>query len=157
MPPRHPPPRLPRHRTAALAALWCLALGAVLPAQAQNAGLADPTRPPGVAPVASPRALANGAARPLVSPASAPPAPLAPKLQSVQLGAGRPATALVDGRLVRVGDRIGEAQVVTIDLQGLQLQGPHGAERLPLLSAVIQKTPLPNRPAPPHMAAAGEP
>jgi MSHA biogenesis protein MshK len=136
-------------------AIAALALACCATTSAQTAALADPMRPPGAA---APAARAGTAPRPPASPASAASAsapPPAPLLQSVQLGAV--ATALVDGRLVRIGDRVGGAQVIAIDIQGLQLQGPHGTERLRLLSAVIQHTPLPNRPAPPHVAVAGEP
>jgi MSHA biogenesis protein MshK len=146
------------HATLAAATFVALGLAWCASAAAQAAGLADPMRPPTAAAPAVLAARAGTAPRPAASPASAASAaapPPAPQLQSVQLGAV--ATALVDGRLVRIGDRVGGAQVIAIDMQGLQLQGPHGTERLRLLSAVIQHTPLPNRPAPPHVAVAGEP
>jgi MSHA biogenesis protein MshK len=128
--------------------LLLLAAGAT--AAAPPAGLADPTRPPGA--VAAPAAAASA------TPPKATAAP--PRLQSVQLGRTGEATALVDGRLLRVGDAIGEAKVVAIDLHGLQLQGPRGRERLWLLAALGRQrssTPSPPpTPAPPTVAVAGD-
>jgi len=137
-------PRRPRH----LALLLLLAAGGA--AAAPPAGLADPTRPPGA--VAAPVAAASN------TPPKVAPAP--PRLQSVQLGRGGEATALVDGRLLRVGDALGEAKVVAIDLQGLQLLGPRGSERLWLLAALVQRPASPPSPpptpAPPTVAVAGD-
>lgn len=125
-------------------------LAAALAAAAGPAGLADPTRPPGT--VAAPVAAASR------MPPKAAPAP--PRLQSVQLGRGGDATALVDGRLLRVGDALGEAKLVAIDLQGVQLLGPQGSQRLWLLAAPVQPdAPPPSpppTPAPPTVAVAGD-
>lgn len=128
-----------------------LLLAPALAAGAPPAGLADPTRPP-VA-VAAPVALAPHLPRRA--------APVPPRLQSVQLGrGGAAATALVDGRLLRVGDALGEAKVVAIDLQGLQLLGPQGSERLWLLAApelpAASPPSPPITPAPPTVAVAGD-
>lgn len=112
-------------------------------------GLVDPTRPPSAAP-----AQAAAPSRPAASAPDMPAPP--PQLQAVQLARGGASTALVDGRLLRVGDRVGDAKVVAIDLQGLQLQGPRGTERLWLLAAVVQPSPPPLTPAPPTVAVAGE-
>jgi hypothetical protein len=91
-------------------------------------------------------------------PSKAAPAP--PTLQSVQLRHTGEATALVDGRLLRVGDAVGDSKVVAIDLQGVQLQGPGGSQRLWLLAALVQRpsSPLspPPTPAPPTVAVAGD-
>jgi hypothetical protein len=143
------PPSMPRHpRRGHPALLLLLAAGGA--AAAPPTGLADPTRPPGV--VAAPVATASNTAP------KAAPAP--PRLQSVQLGRSGEATALVDGRLLRVGDALGEAKVVAIDLQGLQLQGPRGSERLWLLAALVEhRSPPPSpppTPAPPTVAVAGD-
>ena len=43
-----------------------------------------------------------------------------------------------DGRLVRVGDRIGDQSVAAIDRHGLTLRGPHGEQRLSLLTGITQ-------------------
>jgi hypothetical protein len=127
-----------------------LLLAAAETGAAPPAGLVDPTRPPGAAPA---RAAASARA-----PAGSPAAELRqpPQLQAVQLARGGASTALVDGRLLRVGDRLGDAKVVGIDLQGLQLQGPRGTERLWLLAAVVQPPPPPPTPAPPTVAVAGD-
>lgn len=132
--------------------LRCLPLLMLSPALAAAgpAGLADPTRPPGA--VAAPVAAASR-----VPPKAA---PVAPRLQSVRLGRGGEATALIDGRLLHVGDTLGEAKLVAIDLQGVQLLGPQGTERLWLLSAPVRSdAPPPSpppTPAPPTVAVAGD-
>lgn len=130
--------------------LLLLLLAPALAAAAPPTALTDPTRPPGAvaAPVAaSPR-----------TPPKAAPAPH--RLQSVQLGRGGAATALVDGRLLRVGDTLGEAKVVAIDRQSLQLLGPQGSERLWLLAAPVppaaSRPSPPPTPAPPTVAVAGD-
>jgi hypothetical protein len=43
------------------------------------------------------------------------------------------ATALVDGRLVQAGDRVGDRVVVAVDRQGIVLRSARGDDRLPLL------------------------
>ena len=129
------------------ASMLALLLAPAPAAAAPPAGLADPTRPPGAA-------QATGPAQRAAAPQAAAVDP--PQLQSVQLGRGGETSALVDGRLLRVGDRLGEARVVAIDLQGLQLQGPRGAERLWLLDALTPASPQPHRPAPPTVAVAGD-
>ena len=95
--------------------------------------ITDPTRPPTLAVAASATASAR--------PASAAPAPArSPRLQSVQLPREGHASALVDGRLVFVGDRLGSATVAVIDAQGLELRDANGkAGRLRLIDAAIVK------------------
>lgn len=102
----------------------------------------DPTRPPASALVAAPADPAdrNGDAsarlpRPAAVPASA------PQLQSVQRPASGPANALVDGRLVRIGERIGDQTVVAIDTHGVRLRGPRGALQTLTLLSGVDKTP----------------
>jgi len=83
-------------------------------------------------------------------------APL-PKLQSIQVLAGQGGSnALVDGRLVRVGDRLGEFNVTAIDRGGLTLLGPRGEQRLPLLTGVTQ-TASRAEPPPADLRANGSP
>ena len=139
---------MPRHLRRRHPGWLLLAAGAA--AAAPPTGLADPTRPPGV--VAAPMAAAAGTV-PKTAPAP-------PRLQSVQLGRAGESSALVNGRLLRVGDALGEAKVVAIDLQGLQLQGPRGSERLWLLAALVQQRSAPPSPpptpAPPTVAVAGD-
>jgi hypothetical protein len=113
--------------------------------------LPDPTRPPGAEAAAagpSPGAPRVAAGAPRTA-AAATAAASAPQLQSVHVpraGQAGEASALVDGRLLRVGDRLsgpfGERVVLAIDTQGLTL-GPPGQAgtartglRLPLLAAV---------------------
>ncbi|MDH4392956.1 MAG: hypothetical protein QE285_16235 [Aquabacterium sp.] len=112
---------------------------------AQAGPLADPTRPPaaltapgGPAAAALPHRANLDTARAIAAAARAatpPPPPAAlPRLQSVQLPAQGKALALVEGRLVQVGDLLDGRAVLAIDSQGLLLQGPRGPERLWLLA-----------------------
>lgn len=125
-----------------------------LPAQAQ-VPLNDPTRAPfqlrapapnpyQVSPVAAPVATASPAPTP-TGPVSAPPEVEPPRhrVTSVMLGSGsRPSSAIVDGRLVRVGDRIDGLLLVGIDASGVTLQaagagagkGGKATRRLPLFA-----------------------
>jgi hypothetical protein len=107
--------------------------------------LPDPTRP---AAFAEPAASAGGLRR---SEAAVATAPAAPQLQSVQLAANGGSTALVDGRLVRVGGRVGELTVFAIDEQGLWLRGARHDQRLNLLPGVTKlasgTAPITPRPA----------
>ena len=105
-----------------------LSLLAAMPARAQ-AALVDPTRPAGfVRAVPTPAVRGVGA----VDAATAP-APVRPTLQSLQVSPHGGSSALVDGRVVRVGDRLGETVVVTIDAQGISLRGPRYEQRIALL------------------------
>jgi len=120
-------------RGLSTAALACLAAAAF----AGN----DPTAPPPGLDGASdgaPRAAARAA-----SSARAASAPIAqaPRLESVRFGGDQPATALVDGRIVHVGDHVGDAVVIAIDDQGLSLRSGKSAPRLLALAPGIHKTP----------------
>jgi hypothetical protein len=131
----------------ALIACACFAWIATA-AQAQSSlaaarnGIADPTRPPAglgsvpadAAPASAPhntsrsaQAASSNAARPLARPS--PP----PRLQSVQLPQSGPASALVDNRLLREGERIDEWQVERIAHDGLMLRSATRLLWLPLL------------------------
>jgi hypothetical protein len=111
---------------------------ALFAAHAAAEPVLDPTRPmaallgePAEAgPSKAPRAAAAAPA------ASA--APSTPRLQSVQTSANGASSALLDGRLVRVGDRVGEQSVAAIDRHGLTLRGPRGEQRLSLLTGITQ-------------------
>ncbi len=158
----------------ALIACACFAWIATA-AQAQSSsaagrtGITDPTRPPaglGSAPADSapgntPRsaqAASSNAARPLPRPL--PP----PRLQSVHLPQSGPASALVDNRLLRAGERIDEWQVERIAHDGLMLRGATRQLWLPLLPATAMSTaaaigdaapadsPAPARSDTPHLA-----
>lgn len=117
-----------------------LALLAHTSAMAQS--LADPTRPAG--------ANDRSAAAPARS--AAPTAPAAwPQLQSLQISAQGESSALVDGRVVRVGERIGEVTVVAIDAQGVLLRGARFEQRIALSPGVAKTAsaalPTPSRTA----------
>jgi hypothetical protein len=113
-----------------------LATAAGLALAAPPAGpLPDPTRPPAAlqlataaSGVATRIARADGSTM-VVTPGLA----AVPVLQGVQVPAQGAPTAMVDGRLVKVGDTIGERTVITIDRQGVTLRGSAGIQRLPLL------------------------
>ncbi len=112
----------------------CTSLGALLLCSAASAAapLPDPTRP-----AAFSEPAASSATPRQVAPA-APSAPAAPQLQSVQLAPNSGSSALVDGRLVRIGSRVGDLTVVAIDEQGLLLRGARQDQRLSLLPGVAK-------------------
>ena len=105
----------------------CLAL---LLSGARAEPLADPTRPAGVAerPTGSATRGASAGAAP----------PLWPQLQSVQVGAPGGSSALLDGRVVRVGERIGEVTVVAIDAQGVLLRAARYEQRIALVPGIVK-------------------
>lgn len=120
-------------------------LALLLAGAAQAGPLADPTRPPaalmapgGMAAAALPHKANLDTARAIAAAARAaepPPAPAAPAVvQAVQLAANGAASALVDGRPVKVGETLDGRTVLAIDAQGLLVKGPRGPERLWLLS-----------------------
>jgi len=78
----------------------------------------DPTRPPAQ----------------LLHPSTAAVSPAAPRVQSILIGqhAGGRRVAVVDGNLVRVGDRVRGARVVAITAGEVQLQRPGGRDVLKL-------------------------
>ena len=105
----------------------------LLTGTAAQAALPDPTRPPpGVAlsvPVttALPRPALPGPAQGLAVPVP-PPAPT-PRVQALQRpseGQSGSASALIDGRLVRTGDRVGDATVQEIRPDGVWLRLSRG-------------------------------
>ena len=111
--------------------LAALLLACGLHAQAQpQAPLADPTRPrlaaePGV--VSAP-ARSDSAAAPRVW----------PKLQSVQTPAQGAASAMVDGRIVRVGDRIGDATLIAISAQSIVLRTSRYEQHIALTPGIAK-------------------
>lgn len=127
--------------TSALTWPRCLGLILLLTVDAMRPGLAmnDPTRPqlPASRSAAAQPAPALGGGQhapvaAMAAPASAA-APAAPRLQSLHLPQQGPATALVDGQLLRVGDKLGPHTVTAIDAQGVSAQGPAGRQRWTLL------------------------
>jgi hypothetical protein len=58
----------------------------------------------------------------------------------VQVGTSGQASALIDGRVVQVGDSFGGSRVAAIDVDGVTLRDAKGRiERLRLISAAIAK------------------
>lgn len=108
--------------------VWAL-LSLGLPAAHCHAQLTDPTRPP-------PARLPEGDA---LSPTGQ--VPTASGLQSVILkrdgrdGLGRPA-ALINGRVVEIGGKVGEQRLVKVAEDHVILLGAEGRETLRLLPAV---------------------
>ena len=133
------------HARHALAAFTLTTtLGASGHAHAQS--MVDPTRPPiGGAPAAS---RADAPAR------SAPAAPPSlPQLQALQVPRDGAPSALVDGKLVHTGERIGEHTVVAIAADGVTLRSARGTTRVLTMFAGITKTPSVARATPPASAA----
>ncbi|HRH80807.1 MAG TPA: hypothetical protein PLW81_07165 [Thiobacillaceae bacterium] len=105
---------------AAAILLACLAgLGAAA-AHADH----DPTRPP--------PGLADN------SPEAAQAVQAAPQVSSI-FRAGRLVFAIIDGREVKVGDRLGDGRVTRIDETGVWLRTPQGSRLLPLLPEVKKR------------------
>lgn len=118
---------------AALLSAVCLVLLTGSPARA---ALPDPTRPPAspgpiATPIATPSApsvasSASAAGTRTAAPASAPPVP---RIQAVRLpaepSAGRP-SAVIDGKLVQTGDRLGDATVQEIRPDGVWMRLSRG-------------------------------
>lgn len=84
-------------KTAVPVLLFALLAAVLLPASAGAQGLVDPTRPPDAPPPGNDAGLI--ATR------------VVPQLQSVLVGSSGRRVAVIDGRTVRVGDKVGEASV----------------------------------------------
>ncbi len=134
----------------ALAAAWSWAADVIV--------LPDPTRPPnavlramsikqggGLAAPAAPAALAASGAASGASAAA--PARREPRLMSVRVSAEHGNVALLDGRLVAVGDRVGDSTVVSIDDDGVVLRGAKGSQRLSLTPTASKRWPGKESPA----------
>lgn len=91
-----------------------------------DASLADPTRPP----VTASEPAASGAVD-----AAAPSG-----LQTIIVGRGHKPMAVINGIMVGLGDKIGEATLVKLSESEAVLQGPAGREVLQLLPDVAKKT-----------------
>lgn len=125
--------------------LWAAVCWMPVPSQSQSSSiLPDPTRPPvGVSTAARTDAspVVEGApVREAVRAASAPRAassgPPRPRLTLIRLDVNGEGVALIDGRLMSIGDRTGDAVLASIDAQGVVLRGPKGWQRLPLIAPV---------------------
>jgi MSHA biogenesis protein MshK len=89
-----------------------------------DASLADPTRPP----VTASEPVASGAVD-----AAAPSG-----LQTIIIGRGRKPMAVINGIMVGLGDKIGEATLVKLSESEAVLLGPAGREVLQLLPGVAK-------------------
>lgn len=122
-------------------------LSVLLSGGAAQAALPDPTRPPpgleaAPTPPPPPRSGGTGSAESPVH-RTTPPPPL-PRVQAVQHPTDVPlrsATALIDDRLVRVGDRLGEATVQEIRPDGVWLRLPRGGTQWLGLYAMVERQP----------------
>lgn len=88
--------------------------------------LGDPTRPFAEGAAAAPRHIE-------ATPGT--------RLQSVLISPSR-SIAVIDGRAVRLGERVGEATLVSIEPSQVILQRGAAYERLSLLPGGVQKTPV---------------
>lgn len=113
--------------------------------------LADPTRPPNAvrssaigrapgtaAPMAVPAAPGDVASAPAERKPAPPPAPR--QLQSIRTTGPGTGLALIDGVLVGVGERVGQATVVSMDSDTVVLRSAQGEVRLSL-TPTVNKTP----------------
>jgi MSHA biogenesis protein MshK len=115
-------------RAKLLAAACALAAGACLAATTEPP-LADPTRPPDpITAVTATTGAASAVAAPTVW----------PRLQSVRLSASGGDSALIDGRMVRVGERVGTTTLVAIGTQSVLLRGPGFSQQIALLPGTFK-------------------
>ncbi len=177
----HPLPKARSWRLVALVlargACVGACVGAPLLALAQSANSRlDPTRPAVGAPSShainnnpgpanlpqaraylSPNLPALGGAGPTVASAKlAPVAQGSPRLSSVVVGSASVASAVIDGQVVRLGERIKGATLVSVDRVGVLLKGLEGSTRLQLMSRTempVSITPV----APQAVAASASP
>jgi MSHA biogenesis protein MshK len=89
--------------------------------------LPDPTRPP-------PGLQSNDGSQPIAE------APAALVLQSVLLGQGRTPAAVISGKLVALGESIGDARLAHIATHSVQLKGPQGTTTLTLVPEGQKRT-----------------
>ncbi len=121
----------PSHHCRGLAAAMVMTCSLYAQAQAQSlAPLVDPTRPrmtaePGIA---TAPARSDNAAAPRAW----------PKLQSVQSPARGEASAMVDGQIVHVGERIGEATLTAIGTQSIVLRTARYEQHISLTPGIAK-------------------
>ncbi len=124
---------------------------ATLHAAPDAAPIADPTRPA--------RAASDvlDAARARRGESPGPAAPTAwPQLQAVQVAPDGQSTAMLDGRVVRLGERVGVLTLVAIDAQGILLRGPRYEQRMALMPGIVKtasSSPDPELPGRVNLAA----
>lgn len=132
-----------------LSALLSAVLWILLSGGSARAALPDPTRPPAglganpaapVLPRATPSLPAEASAATREARPAPPPVLPVPRVQALHLPTDAPAgraTALIDGRLLRIGDRLGDATVQDIRADGVWMRlGRGGTQWLGLYSLV---------------------
>lgn len=102
-----------------IVASWLFAWGS-----AASQVLRDPTEPPWGSGAASPSVGSSGTGT---------------ALQSVIVSQGRK-LALIDGRMYRTGDRVGDATIASISADEVTLRGPEGVKVLKLVAS-LKKSP----------------
>ncbi|TAK87894.1 MAG: MSHA biogenesis protein MshK [Betaproteobacteria bacterium] len=110
---------------AALCALGALLAGSSASPAALAQALHDPMRPPAGSDPSATEASKDSVAR-------------TARLQSVLISPGR-RVAVIDGRVVRLGERVGDATLVAISESQVVLQRPGGRETLKLNPVVNKK------------------
>ena len=108
-------------RKCLCAALWMAAAGSGQFAAAQ--GLGDPTQPP-----VAPQRTVSGFAAP----------DLGPALQSILISQFR-TEAIVSGKVVHIGDRVGNARVVKISESEVLLRNENGLQTLKLFPGLVKR------------------
>lgn len=108
---------------AAVFAWWAMACLAAEPLPG-----ADPTQPP-----AGFAAVGGGAAAPSSGPV----------LQSVILGKGRRAAAIIGGQRVELGGSFGDAILTRVTETEVELRGPAGRQVLRMTPEAVKRTPAP--------------
>jgi hypothetical protein len=175
---RHALPPFHRLSRLALATARAALVSAVLVVPSVHAQMADPTRPAFGNPANRPQAQAYvspnlpmpgsagqgaGQGRAVQAQAGAPPggaaitSPGSPRLSSVMVGPPTVACAVIDGQVVRVGERIrgerGEV-LVQVDRLGVLLRSSQGSTRLNLMSRIeLPAAAMPKGAAAPEVAA----
>lgn len=104
---------------------FLIGLGALVPAWADSIAVADPTRPPG-------QMLTEGS--------DGAPEEGAQRLQSVLLPKGGRPLAVIGGKVVRLGEKVGEARLIRVNESEAVLSGPQGMEHLYLTPDVKKST-----------------
>jgi hypothetical protein len=119
--------------------------------------IADPTRPPAAAVSVVAAASKPAQGRSLAASAAASAAPAAahpaPRLQAIRLGDEGEASAMVDGRLIRVGDSVAQRAVLAITARGLLLADIAAPTRRPGLAAAASASARSSHDSPPDRAA----
>lgn len=80
-------------------------------------------------------------------------APGTPRLSSVMVGPAHVASAVIDGQVIRLGERIRGDTLVSVDRTGVLLKGAQGSTRLNLLSRTAMPAAAPLASAAPEPVA----